>query len=170
MSAPIHLVQRGSRWEVYVDVAAAKRRSLRRIPRLDGYPPDAVVPVVKTGAKTLDLQIDGKPARLTKGQADNIAFSIGNYVLGLGSFVHAYVEEVREPKAARDRDRKVRPLKRLSQLEAADLFGVAHGESPPPQRIDKLMRRGLLETQGARLIVTTEGRAAFRRWAGDDLP
>ena len=103
---PIVLSQVGSKWHVFVDVPAARRFHAKG-PRIKAFPADAeLVPVVRKG-KGLDLDVGGEPAKFTKAEAEGLAHQIGNYMLGLGSFVDTYTETRRTP--ARDPQRK-KPL------------------------------------------------------------
>ena len=85
-------------WEVYLNVAGALRQAPSRVhKRLAPYPKDALVPIVRTGPKTVGLVLGGQPARFTsKHEATTYAHQLGHYMLDLGSFVSTYVDEVRE--------------------------------------------------------------------------
>lgn len=98
MTAPLILQRHGSRWEVYLDTAAARRRvgRYKKVARLDALPKEAIVPVVRTGSHAIDLVPGGRAHRFdSRDEAEGVAHKIGRYMLGLGDFVHAY-SEVRE--------------------------------------------------------------------------
>ncbi len=99
MSKPIILKKVGSKWEVYLDVAAARAYALRATPRMKKYNSDpdfrdAVLPVVKTGPKSVDFVPGGKPHKFTKTEAKSLAHQIGRYMIDLGDFVYTYTEEI----------------------------------------------------------------------------
>lgn len=94
MSEPLVLQKTGSRWEVYLDTGAARRRvgRYKKIARLDALPKESLVPVVRKGLK-VDLVPGGRAHRFdTKGEAETVAHTIGRYLLDLGDFLHAYSE------------------------------------------------------------------------------
>jgi hypothetical protein len=92
---PLVMKKVGSKWELWLDVAAAHRYSRKAEKRLKEYPVDALVPLVKSGAKQVGLVVGGKPAKMTKDEALGIAHQIGRYMLDLGDFTYTYVEEDR---------------------------------------------------------------------------
>ena len=99
MSKPLILKKVGSKWEVYLDVPAARAYALRATPRMKKYNSDplfanAIVPVVKTGPKSVDFIPGGKPHKFTKAEAKSMAHQIGYYMLDLGNFTYTYTEEI----------------------------------------------------------------------------
>jgi hypothetical protein len=114
MSEPIILKQVGSRWEVHVNMDAARRRALRKSAPLFKRFPDASHLVVVKEGKKIDLKEHGTPARLSKSEADGLAHQIGYYGLDLGSFVHTYTKIERE--ASRDSYLPRRPSSRDARL------------------------------------------------------
>lgn len=63
-------------------------------PRMKMYPPNEIVPVVRSGTG-LDLVPGGVPAKFSKKDAEGLAHKIGRYMLGFGDFVSSYTEEIR---------------------------------------------------------------------------
>lgn len=59
--------------------------------------------------------------------------------------------------------------KRLSQLEAFDIFSLVHG-TITRAREEHLVKRGLAERQGGRVVLSKEGADAFRKWSGGTDP
>lgn len=102
---PVILKQVGSKWEVFIDVAAARHFGART-PRVKKYIEeglgDAVIPIEKVGPKQVQPVPGGKPHRFTKSDAKFLAHQIGHYMLGLGDFVYTYVEERRQERPERD--------------------------------------------------------------------
>lgn len=91
---PIVLKKSGSKWELYLNMPAALAYGARG-PRMEKYPHDAMVPLSKTGPKTIDFVPGGRPTKFSKGEADSYAHRVGRYMLGFGDFVSTYTEEVR---------------------------------------------------------------------------
>jgi hypothetical protein len=93
---PLVLKKVGSKWELYLDARAAMYRTLKSSARtwLAKFPMDELVPLVKTGPKSADIVVGGKPAKLSKSDAQHLAHMIGHYKLGIGSFTYTYVEEI----------------------------------------------------------------------------
>ena len=120
MSKPLILRRSGGKFELYLDVAEARRRAMRASVgrRLDarGYPATGLIPLEKDGKK-VDFVVGGKPAKLTKEQATGIAHQFGHYILELGDFVYTYLDE--EGGTSRDRTRSSRGSEREQSLEAA---------------------------------------------------
>ena len=61
-------------------------------------------------------------------------------------------------------------MKKLSQLEALNVFTVSQGQPISDAFAQKLVKRGLAERRGGKLVISSEGRAAFERWSGTRLP
>ena len=97
MSKPLVLQKHGSSWEVYIDVAAARRMAPRRAhKKIADLPASGLVPIVSTGEKTVAWgALSATPKRMTKGDAEHVAHMIGRYKLELGDFVSTYTEERR---------------------------------------------------------------------------
>lgn len=55
---------------------------------------------------------------------------------------------------------------RLSQTEVVDVFTLEQGNIVRPDRASRLVKRGIAAWHSGRLVVTAEGREAFRRWSG----
>ena len=103
MAAPIILRQVGRAWEVLVDVPLTRRRALRQTPAVRVLP-DEIVPIARNAEGKLDLIPGAKPERFkTKEDARHVAGMVGQYKLGLGQMLYAYVEEQREVRGERDR-------------------------------------------------------------------
>jgi len=93
---PLVLKKVGSKWELYLDARAALYRTLKSTARtwLAKFPMGELVPLVKTGPKSVEIVVGGKPAKLSKKDAQHLAHMIGHYKLGIGSFTYTYVEEI----------------------------------------------------------------------------
>ena len=144
---PIVLSQVGSKWHVFVDVPAARRFHAKG-PRIKAFPANAeLVPVVRKG-KGLDLDVGGEPAKFTKAEAEGLAHQIGNYMLGLGSFVDTYTETRRTP--ARDPVTLNDAAKR-SILWIGSTGGVTgYGTSPHFASSERLVKLGLARHRSGR--------------------
>lgn len=108
MAKPLILRKVGSKWEILLDVRAARAFAPSRAQKkLTKYPSSAMVPVVRTGERSIDLVDGGSPARFaTKDEAKGIAESIGRYMLQLGDFTYTYIEEQRGGETERDPRRR----------------------------------------------------------------
>lgn len=101
---PIVLRKVGTKWEIYLDVAAAISYGSKTV-RVKKYASDplfmeGLVPVVKTATKSIDFVPGGRPHKFTKKEALGLAHTIGYYMLGIGSFVSTYTEEITAPRLA----------------------------------------------------------------------
>lgn len=101
MSKPIILQQVGPKWEVFIDVAAARRFGVRT-PRVKKWIEeglgDATIPIAKSGQRKVEPVPGGRPYKFSKSDAESLAHTIGSILFNLGDFVYTYTEERREQK------------------------------------------------------------------------
>src|SRR5262249_34938026 len=128
-------------WEVFLNTSSLQAKSLAR---KKGYPTNALVPVVRTGERSIELQPGGTPARFSKSEAEHIAHRIGSYQLNLGDMIFSYVEERKEETRRDVRRRK-----------------TARDQMPFDSRLEAEIFRSSLAAQGARMPLVGETRDGY---------
>jgi hypothetical protein len=62
-------------------------------------------------------------------------------------------------------------MKKLTAFEATEIFSLHQGDAIDPKRIKRLVDRGFVRVvSDTQVALTDEGRAAFKRYMGAELP